>query len=130
MSLRYSIYKVQTRSFRSFLSAANFYILAHLVELVKNFFQVFSNSFLCSLRSRRIRSSHNLYYLTILTSFCQELFSCFSKFFDFLLPSAGRLAYTSTPLPNCQALFYKFFYSFLVFLTKKHISFYTGQTAI
>ena len=44
LSLRYSIYKVQTRSFRSFLSAANFYILAHIVELVKNFFQVFSNS--------------------------------------------------------------------------------------
>ena len=77
MSLRYSIYKVQTSSFRSFLSAANFYILAHLVELVKNFFQVFSNSFLCSLCSRRSRSSHNLIILPYSLRFVKTFFLVF-----------------------------------------------------
>ena len=125
MSLRYSIYKVQTRSFRSFLTAANFYILAHLVELVKNFFQVFSNSF-CARCAPGKPFITQLLYLIILISICQELFSCFSKFSDLSLPSGARLAYTSTPYPNCQALFYNFFYSFLVYLTKKHLSLHTG----
>ena len=126
LSLRYSIYKVQTRSFRSFLSAANFYILAHLVELVKNFFQVFSNSFLCSLRSRLSPFITQLLYVIIFTSFCQEAFSCFLKFSDLFLSFAERLAYISIPYSLCQALFYKFFYSFLVYLTKKHLSLYAG----
>ena len=116
LSLRYSIYKVQTRSFRSFLSAANFYILAHLVELVKNFFHVFSNSFLCSLRSRLSPFITQLLYVIIFTSFCQEVFSCFLKFSDLFLSFAERLAYISIPYSLCQALFYKFCILFLVIL--------------
>ena len=79
MSLRYSIYKVQTRSFRSFLSAANFYILAHLVELVKNFFQVFSNSF-CARCAPGKPFITQLLYVIILASLCQEVFLDFRSF--------------------------------------------------
>ncbi len=42
MSLRYSIYKVQTRCFAL---AHSFLILSHSNSFVKNFFQVFSNLF-------------------------------------------------------------------------------------
>ena len=41
---RYSIYKVQAVRF-SLSLAANFYMLPHLQAFVKNFFQVFENSF-------------------------------------------------------------------------------------
>ena len=51
LSLRYSIYKVQTRSFWSISFAANLFILAHCVESVKYFFQVFSDSFSFRFRS-------------------------------------------------------------------------------
>ena len=127
MSLRYSIYKVQTHSLCSFLSAANFYILAHLVELVKNFFQVFSNSFLCSLRSRLSPFITQLLYVIIFTSFCQEVFSCFLKFSDLFLSFAERLAYISIPYSLCQALLYNFSSSFLTFFTEIHSSLPSGH---
>ena len=125
MSLRYSIYKVQTHSRVRISSRSNFYILAHLVEFVKNFFQVFSNSF-CA-RYAPGEAVHHVTYLSYHTNFyLSRTFSCFSKFSDILLPSAGRLAYTSTPTPDCQALIYKFCYSFLVFLTEVNLSFRGG----
>jgi len=54
LSLRYSIYKVQAFAFAgSFDLTANFYMLAHLNQLVKNFFQILSFFKMWKLCSRR-----------------------------------------------------------------------------
>ena len=63
LSLRYSIYKVQIRSAFNFLSAANFDILAHLVEFVKHFLQVFSNSFCAVCRPPGVRLSSDKFVM-------------------------------------------------------------------
>ena len=86
-------------SWRSFPSAANFYILAHLVELVKNFFQVFRSFLRCGLCSRFYPFITQLLYDITSTSFCQELFSCFLKFLFYrgcLVDSFDILARHST----------------------------------
>ena len=106
MSLRYSIYKVQT-SFVSFIfmSAANFYILSHLVELVKNFFQVFSNSFVLLLRSAHKSFITQPFYDITDSSVCQEVFLNFLKRPIHLFAASLRPAYISTAPSICQALF-------------------------
>ena len=79
MSLRYSIYKVQT-SFVSFIlmSAANFYILAHLVEFVKHFLQSFLNSFVLFAALQAIRfTSRNFLSLTHPVRFVKNFFLIF-----------------------------------------------------
>ena len=142
MSLRYSIYKVQTSfSFQAHLSpSVNCYILAHLVELVKNFFQVFRSFLVVPLCSRLSLFITQLFKFITSHSICQELFCSFSNLFDvvprvfrtqldyytslaficqelfshsckfrfvlalFYCPR-GQLAYISTSIPICQALF-------------------------
>ena len=64
----------------------NFVILAHLVEFVKHFFQVFSNSFLCRSPSRPEPFIRQPLNDIISNSFCQELFSCFFEFLFDLCP--------------------------------------------
>ena len=105
MSLRYSIYKVQTFLFAL---AHSFCILSHSVSFVKNFFQVFSNfSEVFFARCSR----EQLRYVSISSRICQALFSSFCKFLSdslFVSVTSRRLAYTSTALLNCQALFLLF----------------------
>ncbi len=83
MSLRYSIYKVQTSfSFQAHLSpSVNCYILAHLVELVKNFFQVFRSFLVVPLCSRLSLFITQLFKFITSRSICQEPFSIFFKSF-------------------------------------------------
>ena len=109
MSLRYSIYKVQTSRFAL---AHSFLILSHSVSFVKNFFQVFSNFsevfFACCSREQ-------LRYVSTSVVICQALFSRFFKFrTDSLFFSAARKrpAYTSTHPTFCQALFSIFIIDF------------------
>ena len=91
-------------------------------ELFSSFFQIL----ICA-RCAPGEAVHHVTYLVYHANFyLSRTFSCFSKFSDILLPSAGRLAYTSTLIPDCQALFYKFYYSFLVFLTEVNLSFHGG----
>ena len=66
------------------MSAANFYILAQLLSFVKNFFQILSNFFKLSSRSRSARSSRNFYILAELPSFVKNFF----KFFQISFVSA------------------------------------------
>ena len=82
MSLRYSIYKVQTSfSFQAHLSpSVNCYILAHLVELVKNFFQVFRSFLVVPLCSRLSLFITQLFKFITSHSICQELFVLFQIF--------------------------------------------------
>ena len=110
------------RSWRSFPSAANFYILAHLVELVKNFFQVFSKFFFVPVALPSKRFITQPFYDITSTSFCQEVFSQLFEVSDSFGVARKRLAYISIPPPICQALFYKFHHSFLWYFTNGHLS--------
>ena len=97
--------------FRSFLFAANFYILAHLFEFVKNFFRSFSNFFdVARCAPGQGRSSRNFYMLAQIFSFVKNFFRFFSIFLirAFFCCPRGQLRYISTPIPICQALFAKF----------------------
>ena len=97
-------------SFRSlFMSAANFYILAHLVEFVKHFFQVFSNSFVLLLRSAHKRFITQPFYDITGASVCQEVFLNFWKFRIHLSAASLRLAYISTTSIFCQEIFSEIF---------------------
>ena len=122
LSLRYSIYKVQTQFVFAvaFASAANFYMLAHLVEFVKNFFKFLRNSFVLLLRSGVFAFITQLFNVTTQTSFCQEVFSCFLKFFVLSCRPRGQLGYISTVPAFCQALFHKIKCLILVVFTDGH----------
>ena len=94
MSLRYSIYKVQTRCFAL---AHSFCILSHSVSFVKNFFQVFSNfsevffAFV-ALVSNSTMLAHGFqfvkHYFPIFRSFLETIRSLFrgSCYFPILTP--------------------------------------------
>ena len=79
LSLRYSIYKVQTRRFAL---ADSFLILSHSEPFVKNFFQAFSIFseviFACCSREQ-------LRYVSTSAFICQALFSSSCKFLSDLL---------------------------------------------
>ena len=87
-----------------FMSAANFYILAHLVESVKNFFQVFSNSFVLFATLQRLslhRVTYLDYHIQLTLSRTIFLFSGFSVLFFAVLLTAciyqhARLTLSST----------------------------------
>ena len=106
LSLRYSIYKVQSCCFAF---ADSFCILPHLISFVKNFFQVFSNFFDLWFRSLL---GEQLRYVSTFGFICQALFSNSFQIRPLrcsLGAARRRLAYTSTPPPFCQALFSLFF---------------------
>ena len=108
MSLRYSIYKVQSRSFRS--PAANFDILAHRFPFVKNFFQILSNFFLCAFLCPPPgrASSDSLTIISLRYSLVKNFFRFFRSFFFVTLfswPLSQALRYISRWFTNCQALF-------------------------
>ena len=103
LSLRYSIYKVQSlRRFRRSLV-----ILSQLFSFVKNFFQVFTNFF------ERIRFSCSLsprgdlgilaHRLSFVKNFFQILFNFFS-IYSSPCP-CGQPWYINTPSSTCQASF-------------------------
>ena len=128
LSLRYSIYKVQT-VFVSFIfmSAANFYILAHLVEFVKHFLQVFSNSFVLF----AVLQAFAFHRTTLIYYHKQFVLSrIFSRFFEFLLidlVTRRRLAYISTEVAICQALFTKTDILFCWFFTSGQVCLFSGH---
>ena len=66
---------------KRFRSRVSLLILSHPKPFVKNFFQVFSNFFVCFSCLCR---SKQLCYLSTFDSVCQELFSSFSNFFVWL----------------------------------------------
>ena len=111
MSLRYSIYKVQTRCFAL---ADSFLILSHSVPFVKNFFQVFVN-FSEGFSARCSREQ--LRYVSTSASICQALFSKTFKFLSdslFIWAARKRPAYISIRLLFCQALFFQFLNFFIL----------------
>ena len=75
-------------------------------------------------RSQACRSRLNFLILSRNFQFVKPFFDLFfGNFHDFAFlravsqPFIGKLAYISIPLPDCQALFYKFRHFFLVVLT-------------
>ena len=118
LSLRYSIYKVQSLKPGGF----NSFILSHLVSFVKNFFRSFSNFFdviLTVLHSRFRWIVHHaeLFQSITFNSVCQELYSSFFK----LLRSDLILFVASFSLSNSHMIsqdlqlvkhFFLFFWSF------------------
>ena len=123
MSLRYSIYKVQTFRFELLL-AANFYILAHHVEFVKCFFQVFSNSFCARHTPDRSPSSRNLIYMNTGDSKNQEVLPVFRT--PVSVTSATGIYYHG--FHHLSSIFYNFLCFILVFLTEVQCLFSGGQT--
>ena len=115
MSLRYSIYKVQTSRFAL---AHSFLILSRSASFVKNFFQVFSNFsevFIACCSREQLR------YVSTSAFICQALFSRFFKFRTdslFICAARKQLAYISTPFFNCQALFSIFTVDFFCLLVR------------
>ena len=62
------------------------------------------------------RSSHNFLMISHQVHFVKKFFSCFLNFFVLSCCPRGQLAYISTSISICQALFYKFRNSFLCIL--------------
>ena len=94
---------------RLFSSVANWIILSHLVELVKNFFQVFSKLFdVCCAPGFR-RSSRNLIIIPHELSFVKNFFQILQISFQLALFNCprGQLRYITTAISICQALFTK-----------------------
>ena len=111
MSLRYSIYKVQTRCFAL---AHSFCILSHSVSFVKNFFQVFSNFseafLLVALVSNFAMLAHRF-------QFVKHFFQVSANFFPiryFLWPPAGDLHILAHSFPIVKHYFY-FFAIFFIY---------------
>ena len=117
MSLRYSIYKVQT-SLSALASAFAFYHTQfHLSRTFFKFFQIFLRDFSARCSREQLR------YVSTSALICQALFSRFCKFRTdslFICAARKRLAYTSTHPPFCQALFFQFF-PFILHLLSSHI---------
>ena len=109
MSLRYSIYKVQT-SLSALASAFAFYHTQfHLSRTFFKFFQIFLRDFSACCSCEQLR------YVSTSVAICQALFSRFCKFLTdslFLCVARRRLAYISTQSPFCQALFFVFSHLF------------------
>ena len=76
LSLRYSIYKVQSRSRLTAEARLSYHTLFHLSRTFFKFFQIFSSRFDSVVRV----TSRRLEHLTTSRSICQELFSSFFKF--------------------------------------------------
>ena len=75
----------------------NLFILPHLISFVKNYFQVFPN-FCGVIRCCSLPAfAEQLIYDITYSSSCQELFSCFLKFFVLSPLSRGQLAYITIP---------------------------------
>ena len=111
MSLRYSIYKVQTFLSLSLTAFAFYHTQFHLSRTFFKFFQIFPRDF--SARCSREQLRH----VSTSGSICQALFSSFCKFLPdslFICAALKRPAYISTAVTICQALFAKtdiFFYA-------------------
>ena len=111
MSLRYSIYKVQTLLFAL---ADSFCILSHSVSFVKNFFQVFANfseSFLL------VALASNFAMLAYPLIFVKYFFQVFANFFRIRYCFgclATALIYYHT-LKHLSRVFFKFFEDFRIF---------------
>ena len=107
LSLRYSIYKVQTRCFAL---ADSLFILAHSEAFVKNFFQVFS--IFSEVFRLLVAFLSNFAMLAHPKSFVKKFFQILSNFFRIccsLGVTRRRLAYISTQAAICQALFSNYF---------------------
>ena len=96
-------------------SAANCFILTHRFEFVKNFFQVFSNSFRCESCSRLSPFITQLFKFITFTRTCQELFSFL---FNFFLGRALSGADSFDRIPNSVAFVKNFFQVFLNFFRR------------
>ena len=111
MSLRYSIYKVQT-SLSALASAFAFYhTQKHLSRTFFKFFQIFLRDF--SARCSR----EQLCYDSTSVSICQALFSKTFKFLSdslFIWAARKRPAYISIHHLICQALFFQFLNFFIL----------------
>ena len=113
MSLRYSIYKVQTasRSRGQLLHISTLNIICQ--ELFSSFFKfLFEFAFFA-------RPCGQLLDISTTSFICQELFSSFFKFLEvciFFCCPRGQLRYISTSRVVCQALFHKKLHLFLVSL--------------
>ena len=127
MSLHYSIYKVQCCSFAlRFWLAANFYMLAHLIHFVKNFFQVFQSFLSCRYAPGCSPFITQLCHYNTLFPFVKNFFQVSANFFSVLCGPRGQLGYISTPYLFCQALFHKMHPSFLLTFTHGHSSTFNG----
>ena len=128
MSLRYSIYKVQTSFGVSFSCPLRTFICYHILSnLSSTFFKFFQILFCDSSSSRLSPFIRQLLYDITRTSICQELFSCFFDFLLIYLVTRRRLAYTSIWRAICQALFYKNLHLFLYDFHRRQVYFTSGQ---
>ena len=118
MSLRYSIYKVQAaRYLWSLLRPPRTVLCYHIIpNLSSTFFKFFKFFLTCSLCSRLTPFITQLFNDITFDSICQALFLVFLNFLCYRRCSCGQLAYNSTTILVCQALFYKFCHSFLCVL--------------
>ena len=81
------------------MSAANFYILAQLIQFVKNFFQILLNFFEVVVVLPVDPFITQLLYDSILNSICQALFTTFYKILFNSLHFAAALADSLHILP-------------------------------
>ena len=93
-------------------------MLAHLIDFVKHFFQVFSKSFVLFVVLQAFPLFiRQLFEFITSHPFCQELFSILSEFLCSLSGPCGQLAYISITKAICQALFHYFSRYFLCVFT-------------
>ena len=114
MSLRYSIYKVQSRSRLTAEARLSYHTLFHLSRTFFKFFQIFSSRFDSVVRV----TSRRLEHLITSRFICQELFS---SFFKFLFASVffAALADSLHILPH-PSPFVKYIFTFIaIFYIKK-----------
>ena len=71
---------------------SNSVTLSHPIRFVKNFFQVFSNFFVCFFTSSLPR--RQLRYISILFAFCQHLFSIFLRKFGVPFDTPNQILYS------------------------------------
>ena len=127
LSLRYSIYKVQTSSLsQARLGSPRTFICYHILSnLSRTFFKFFQILFDVVLHSRTLSFIAQLCYHTTEKFVCQELFQVFSNFFSLrfdVFRSRGQLRYISTSFVVCQAFFHKNLHFFLCYFTRGHQS--------
>ena len=91
-------------SFEARPLSANFFIISHVFQLVKNFFQLFSKRFFCPFPCEPLplfccfcscRSPWQLDYLTKDIRPCQRIFASFFAFFWFLFYKGFTCLFTS-----------------------------------
>ena len=134
MSLHYSIYKVQIRSFCVPFGSQRTFICYHiLITLSRTFFKFFQSFLSCGCAPGSAPFITQLLYPITYHFICQELFQVFTNFFlcgIYWRRPRGQLAYISTAFPVCQALLYKNFGYFLLIFTRVQPSSISGFSTL